>query len=420
MMVQKFGGGILATRGDVQRAARIVADTQPAAVVVSALRGVTDQLVGLLQKAANKQEFLGDLLVLQQRHAEMSRSRQVQEVFEELEKILTGVSRIGEYSDKLYAYVLSRGEYLSALILSEKTGYAFWPAENGIATKGNYLNGRCDFSLSSAPPLYSVVPGFYGINEKKEVCLFGRGGTDYSAAVIARLLNADRLEFWKNVDGFMSADPKVEPRAKLVGELSLEEASELSRFGAKILHPSAIEPLLGTRIVAEVKNVERPEKRGTVIANGKTTNHVAAITGRKGVAVVSVSGDEMVEAFGIASKILGRVADAGIAVDVIATAQANISFSVDEADVNKAVNALSDLEQFQVSKKSNLALVGIVGSGVKSSPAFAAKVFSSLAEAGISVEMISQGASEIDLSLVVREENYERAVQSIHGEFFSG
>ncbi len=421
MLIHKFGGAILTSKQDIQRAVGIIEQRRPGVVVVSALNGVTDELINLLQKARKGEEaFTPGLGVLRQKHVELSKSEEVARVFAGLEKLLTGISCVGEYSDRLYSFVLSRGEYLSALIFSEATGYSFWPAEKGIAALGDYLNSRCDFPRSTAPPLNSVVTGFYGVNSKGEACLFGRGGTDYTAACMAKLLGAEKLEFWKNVDGFMSADPRIEPSAKFLEKLSFEEASELCRFGAKILHPSALEPLFGTTAAVEVKNIYKPEQGGTVIANGGAGNHLAAVTGRNNVAVVSVSGNEMVQAFGIAARILGKVADAGISVDAIATAHANISFSVEERDAERAAVALTDFRQFEIKSKKDLALVGIIGNGIKTNSSFISRVFSALAKSDVRVEMISQGASEIDLSLIVNKRDYEKAVQAIHAEFFGG
>ncbi len=419
MLVQKFGGGILSNAREIETVANIVKQAQPDLVVVSALNEVTNQLIELVQKAKNSGDFSSDLSVLKERHLEIVKNEQIEKTFNELEKLLKGISYTGEYSDKLYALIVSRGEYLSALILKRYLPqYTFWPSEKGIFCNGSeYLNARCNFQKTITPPVKSVVTGFYGLNENKEVCLFGRGGTDYTAGVLARITNAEKLEFWKNVDGFMTADPKI-AKAQLIKKLSFEEASELSRFGAKILHPSALEPLQGTQTVVEIKNILKPSENGTKLAEKTAKNEIAAITGRKNLAVISVSGNEMVQAFGIASKILTAVADAGIPVDVIATAQANISFSVEEKDAGTALSALKSLENFEVSQKRNLALVGIVGKGIKGNPSFAAKIFTVLACNDIAIEMISQGASEIDLSLIVNEKNYEKAIQNIHNEFF--
>ncbi len=423
MLVQKFGGGILATKQDFQRVAAVIGKTNPDVVVLSAVQGVTDELISLLGIARQGKDFSKQLEKLQGKHTDLSgkKAGEIKKVFSEVEKVLKGISYTGEYSDKLYAGVVSRGEYLSAIILqSYLPSYTFWPGENGIRVNGSsYLNARCDLKNSQKPPARSIVTGFYGVNERHEVCLFGRGGSDYSAGVIARILGAEKVEFWKNVDGFMTADPRIVKTARFISQLSFEEAAELCRFGAKILHPSCLEPLYGSRTVVEIKNVLKPSEKGTSIQQGKGNNEVAAVTGRKNLAAVSVSGNEMVEAFGIAAKILTRVANAGIPVDVIATAQANISFTVEEKDAMAAKTALAELsDQFEIRHRENLALIGIVGSGIKGNPRVISKVFAALAKQGIKVEMVSQGASEIDLSIIVNQADYEKAIQAIHDQFF--
>ena len=422
-LVQKFGGGILATKSDFQTVAKIVEKTNPTVVVVSAVQGVTDELISLLGIAKNGKDFSKQLEKLRSKHAELNdkKTGEIEKVFSEIEKVLKGVSYTGEYSDKLYASVVSRGEYLSAIILqSYLKDYVFWPAENGITATGSYINARCDFENMKKPPAKSIVTGFYGVNEKKEVCLFGRGGSDYSAGIIAKTLNAEKIEFWKNVDGFMTADPRIVKNARFISQLSFEEAAELCRFGAKILHPSSLEPLHKNKTVVEIKNVFKPKEKGTRISQVKGNNEIAAVTGRKNLAAISISGNEMVEAFGIAAKILTRVADANIPVDVIATGQANISFTVEEKDALAAKEALRGLEQFEIRHKEGLALIGIVGNGIKGNPKVISQVFAALSKQGIKSEMISQGASEIDLSIIVSQEQYEKAIQNIHQEFFSG
>lgn len=423
MLVQKFGGGILATRQDFERVAGIIKATNPDTVVVSAVQGVTDELISLLETARSGKDFSKNLDAMRKRHASLTNGKikEIDATFGQIQKTLQEIRNAGEYSEKTYAQVASRGEYLSALVLqSHLPEYAFWPSENGLIARGSnsYLNARCDFKASKTPLQKSIVTGFYGVNENGEACLFGRGGSDYTAGAIAKLRLAKTVQFWKNVDGFMTADPKIVRSAKLIKELSFEEAAEICRFGAKVLHPSSLEPLVGTGTNVEIKNILQPNAGGTVIRGKTAVNEVAAITGKQKIAVVSISGNEMVESFGIAAKILTKVASANIAVDAIATGQANISFSVDEKESNKAKQAVAGFEQFQTSTKPGLCLIGVVGNGLKGNPTTTSRIFSALANEKIKVEMITQGASEIDLSIIVEQYNYEKAINAIHKEFF--
>src|SRR3989338_4526542 len=421
MLVQKFGGGILSSLEDIQRIVSVISASKPRVVVVSALQGVTDELLKIVDLALAQKDFQTGLVALRQRHNVAQTA--LEDVFNELEKILTGVSYTAEVSERLRAYVLSRGELLAALVLhAYLPDFSLIPAEKfGLIAHGPYANARCDFKKTKIklPNENVITTGFYAPNENNEICLFGRGGSDYSAAAFARSLNARRIEFWKNVDGFLTADPRIVPCAKHILDMGFEEASEVCRFGAKILHPSALEPLVGTKIVAEIKNIMQPDNRGTQIYKECKRNEIAAIAGRKNLAVISVSGNEMVEAFGIASKILTRIADANIPVDVIATGQANISFTVEQVYGKQALHALADLNNFDVKLKEPLALVGIVGNAIKNNPSFIARVFAVLSSQHINVEMISQGASEIDLSLVVDQKNYDHVIREFHKEFFN-
>ncbi|MBI5176471.1 aspartate kinase [Candidatus Micrarchaeota archaeon] len=438
MLVQKFGGGILSSAADYGRTAAIVRASKPYCVVVSAMGGVTDELISLLHAAREGKSFSNALFALKEKHRNAlegnypdggkvgghfaAASKQIDSVFSDIEKILTGVGYTREYSGRLYALVLSRGEFLSAHILSSHLpDFSAWPSENGFAAKGDFLNSRCDFERTVKPPERSVVTGFYGMGGDGEVRLFGRGGGDYSASCVARAIGAEKVEFWKNVDGFMTADPRVAGSASLVREMCFEEASEVCRFGAKILHPCALEPLWGTGAVAEVRNFLAPQKRGTLISEDNARKEIASIAGKTGIAVLSVSGEEFVGSSGIASAILSQVAQAGIPVDVIATAQANMSFTIDGKDLEGALGALGGMEgisKFSLNHKAGLSLVGVVGAGLKRHPRCVSRVFSSLAKAGVGVEMVSQGAGEIDLSLVVPQGDYETAVRAIHDEFF--
>ena len=421
MIIAKFGGGVLSSHKDLLRVANIISSRQPSVVVVSALNGVTDQLVGFIEDSLRGKTIEEEFIKFCKRHQALLKNNpeELEPAFYDLRKMLTGIAYTKEASDRLRAAILSRGEYLSGLILCSYTaGYRFVPTEKlGLVAKGNYLTARCDFQksrISLSKTSRIITTGFYATNEKQEICLFGRGGSDYSAGAIARLISATKVEFWKNVDGFLTADPKIVFNAKLIHEISFDEAAEICRFGAKILHPSALEPLMGTKTLVETKNVMKPDCKGTLLYESCKKNKIAAVTGRGSISVVSVSGNEMVESFGIAAKIMARVADAGVSVDVIATAQANISFSVEQKDGQNALKALNDLTAFDVRLRENLALIGVVGEGLKTEPAFLSKIFSVLSEQEIQIRMVSQGAMESDLSLIVRKEDYETAIRAIH------
>lgn len=419
MIIAKFGGGILSTAEDMQRVANTIASRKPDVVVVSALSGVTDQLIHFVEQSLKENEIGFEEFCARHRKIANKKIDAMEEAFNDLKKTLQGVNYTGEASDRLRAVIMSRGEYLSAVLLqSYLPQYKFVPSEkSGLVAQGDYLNARCNFQKSKLRTSNSIITtGFYALNEKGEICLFGRGGSDYSAGAIAKLTSAKKVEFWKNVDGFLTADPRLVADARAITALSFEEAAEICRFGARILHPSALEPLMGSETIVETKNIFKPGNSGTTIYDNCKKNKIAAVSGRKKISVVSVSGNEMVEAFGIAAKIMTKVADAGIAVDVIATAQANISFSIEQKDGQKAIDALKELKTFEIRLRDNLSLVGIVGDGIKNDPAFLSKIFSVLSKEGIAIKMISQGAMESDVSIIVQQSEYENAIKAIHDE----
>lgn len=422
MIIAKFGGGILSTAEDMQRVANIIASRKPDVVVVSALSGVTDQLIHFVEQSLKENGIEFEEFCARHRKIANKKIDAMEEVFSDLKKILQGINYTGEASDRLRAVIMSRGEYLSAILLqSYLPQYKFVPSEkSGLVAHGDYLNARCNFQKSNLRISNSITTGFYALNENGEICLFGRGGSDYSAGAIAKLTSAKKVEFWKNVDGFLTADPRLVAGARAITALSFEEAAEICRFGARILHPSALEPLMGSETIVETKNIFKPGNNGTTIYDNCKKNKIAAVSGRKKISVVSVSGNEMVEAFGIAAKIMTKVADAGIAVDVIATAQANISFSIEQKDGQKAIDALKELKTFEIRLRDNLSLVGIVGDGIKNDPAFLSKIFSVLSKEGIAIKMISQGAMESDVSLIVQQSEYENAIKAIHEKLIGG
>jgi len=420
MLVQKFGGGILSNKNDFQRVANTIQKTKPSFVVVSAVKGTTDELISLLS-TAQKGGSTPLLSEIKKKHVALAENPvpEIDTIFSKLEQLLKGVTYTKEYSDKLYALVVSRGEYLSALVLQTFVpDFSFWPAEKGIVAQGTYRNARCDFSATKKPPQKSIVTGFYGINAEGDTCLFGRGGTDYSATVVARITGAKKVEFWKDVDGFMTADPRIATSAKLIDVLSVEDAQELCRFGAMVLHPAALEPLTGSKTTIEIKNILKPDHAGTRIEQRGRGNDIVAVAGKQNQAAISVSGDAMVGSPGAAANILARISKAAIPVDVISTAQANISFTIEGENLKSALSALTDLHDFTVTPTPKLALIGVVGKGIKTDSSVSARIFSSLSNKKVHVQMVSQGVGACDFSLVVSQADYKTAVKAIHDEFF--
>ena len=303
----------------------------------------------------------------------------------------------------------------------------------GIVSDGKTGHANCilnktreNFESKVIPVLkgkkIAVITGFYGIDESGKVNTFGRGGSDYSAGVAAICADADILEIWKDVAGFLTADPRMVKEARKLEVISFDEAEELGYFGAKILHPRTMDVLRKKEnIYAEIKSVFNPEEKGTVIARESTRkNIVTALASKKNIAVVTVEGGMMSDAPGVALAVFSKMAENEIPIDAIATAQTNISFTIDPQDVYKAKGALMQIRSSLIEKykvDENRALVGVVGQNMRHTRGVAARVFSAVAKEGINLEMISQGASEIDLSFVIRSEDVEKAVNAVHKEF---
>ena len=447
LSVMKFGGSVLSTADDLRRAAGIIKARrkEQKVIVVSALKGVTDSLIGAsnnaLQKQPNIRQYCAELRT---RHLglleaikdgtirENSRAL-VEEKMLALEKALLGINYLGEISPKAFDLVQTFGERLSAVLVAAflndagEKSVSMDAHEAGLFTDGCFgkaratqkaeaeLKKRLMHVLNAGTTV--VITGFFGGDEQGNICCFGRGGSDYSAGIIAAALGAGRLELWKDVPGFYSADPKAVKGAVLLKELSYNEAEEIGYFGAKILHPRTVQPVREKGIPIVVKNVLTPEIDGTIISAEKKPAEgvVKAISSKTGIVAVTVKSAEMVSTPGILARIFGPIAAAGIDVDFVSTGETSVSFTIDKKEKEKALKALAGLQGcFEISVGEEIALVGIVGDGMKETPGIAAKAFGALGKEGVNIEMISQGASEINISLIIREKDLARAVKALH------
>jgi aspartate kinase len=307
--------------------------------------------------------------------------------------------------------------------------------EAGLVAVGPFRVGACDVE-ASRPGLAQlehelhdrvlVLTGFYGTNADGDVVLFGRGGTDYSAGVVAAGLGADSLELWKDVPGFMSADPRWVDGARLVSELSFEEASELGYFGARILHPRCLDPLRGLPLAVSVRSVEQPDGPGTRIVEcvRGDRHRVAALAHRDDVAVVRVVSTAMVNRPGVVGGVLSALGAAGIGVDAIASSMTTLSFSIDQADVvltRRTLRLLAEdesalVEGFEIHAEA--ALLGVVGEGVARDAAIAATMLDVLTQLGLEVHLISHGPMDVGLTCALPREGLRPALVGLHNAFF--
>ena len=450
--VLKIGGGILRDKDCFDKVTQVIKNKKENGenqiVVLSALYGVTDFLIESTHKSLHSdKEIEAIILQLKNMHKQYIAFVENKDIREKaefelddkisvLEKFLYGVSYLKELSPRSKDMIQSYGERLSPIVLEailNDSGIEskFIDAEEaGIYAIGNFEKAVANMELSThslqknISPLLKdkviLLPGYYGIDDG-EVKTFGRGGTDYSAGVLANIFDA-KLEIWKDVSGFMSADPKAVKNATQIEMLSYDEAEELGYLGAKILHPKTINPLREKSLIAEVKNLFDPEKKGTIIGGEKLKcmRVVKSIAANRDIGIITVKNSNMVNSPGFASKIFSKLAEKDIAVDLICTGETAISFSVAEKDVDLATTQLQPLNEIvtcTITAQKELAMVGIIGECMKNTKGIAGKLFTALGENNINIELISQGASEINISFVVKRSELDRAIEIAHKTF---
>lgn len=446
LIIHKFGGAPITGRGRMARVASIVARQKGSqVVVVSALADVTDGLLGAARRAASGRP--GDAFVtrLLRRHMELSpgsggHERALSSLAGGLRRELAAAAR-RPLSPPALDSIVSYGERMAAPLVAAWLRHAGAPVtvlgggEAGVVTDENFGNAS---PLPTAPVLIRrrlgpllkagrvpVVAGFIGHSPRGRVTTLGRGGSDYIATILGAALGAREVWLWKETDGVMSADPRMVPRARLLPHLSYEEAMELSYFGAKVLHPRAMEPVMAARVPVRVRSVLRPESPGTLIGrNGrKSRDVVKAVTLIRHVSMLNLSGAEMVGAPGSAGRIFSCLGRAGVNVIMISqgSSERTISVLIEEARLPAALGALrrefSDDLVREVEANRSVCAVAAVGAGMKGTPGVAGRLFSALGRARVNVVMIAQGSSEYNISFVVGRRDAERAVRVTHDEF---
>ena len=456
MKVLKFGGTSVGSVKSILSLKKIVekeAHQQPVIVVVSALGGITDKLLYTAQLALNgdqvwKTEF--DAIV--DRHHKMINtiisnpsSREnlfylVDSLLEQLKSIYFGVFLIHDLSEKTQDAIVSYGERLSSNIVAALIKGAKWfDSRNFIKTERvndkHTLDSELTYKLVKKAfadlPRISLVPGFISRDKTTErTTNLGRGGSDYTAAIIAAALNAECLEIWTDVDGFMTADPKVIKTAYTINELSYIEAMELCNFGAKVIYPPTIYPVCVKNIPIKVKNTFNPDNSGTVIKQKVENDRkpIKGISSISGTTLITVTGLSMVGVRGVNRRIFTTLADNGISVFMVsqASSENSTSIGVRDQDAARAVEVLNkeyekEIEtgaMFPMHAESNLATIAIVGENMKHTPGIAGKLFGTLGRSGVSVIACAQGASETNISFVVDGKSLRKSLNVLHDSFF--
>jgi aspartate kinase len=459
----KFGGTSIASGENIRRVANIVADSvkqdHKVVVVVSAIAGVTDQLIEEAEQAKKKseqqiQEFTKKLVkkhldvsakAIEDKNIQKEVEQTIEKVIMELQKVLTGICYVGELTPKSRDYVGSYGEKLSAPIV--------WGALRDLKLQTKYFTGKeagivTDATFGEANPLMNVtthevkeriesplddevVPVITGYNAATQdgvITTLGRGGSDYTATLIGVALSADEVWIWTDVDGIMTADPKIVSSARMLPELSYGEAAEMAIFGAKAMHPSALEPVIEAGIPVRIRNVFNPENPGTLIADrieGKSKEAVRAVALIKDVAMVNIKGAAMVGAPGSYSKVFEVLGKNNINVMMVSTAvsEANISLIIRRGLLGRTLSTLEIALLgkgglvSEISAEDDVCVIAAMGANMKGTLGVAARIFTAIAKNKINIRMIAQGSSELNISFVVKEKDGEAAVRAIHKEF---
>lgn len=456
MKVLKFGGTSVGSVESILNVKKIVeAEAGPVIVVVSALGGITDKLIATSKMAAGgdvayEKEFSGIIArhlgviegVISNREKCMDVQKKTMTLLDELGNIFRGVYLINDLSSKTSDAIVSYGERISSMVLSNVIeGAELFDSRKFIKTVRQFNKHIVDFETTNALvkdtfarlPKVALVPGFISSSrENGEITNLGRGGSDYTASILATALDADVLEIWTDVDGFMTADPRVINSAYVIDRLTFTEAMELCNFGAKVIYPPTIYPVYHKNIPIRIRNTFNPDAPGTYIsrepAHGQGKAIIKGISSINDTCLITVQGLGMVGVIGVNYRIFKTLAKNGISVFMVsqASSENNTSFAVRNADAELAVRILNEefaLERAQgeisdMQAETDLATVAIVGENMKRTPGIAGKLFGTLGRSGISVIACAQGASETNISFVIKLEHLRKALNSIHDSFF--
>jgi aspartokinase/homoserine dehydrogenase 1 len=462
--VLKFGGSSLATPATIREVGRILAEArrhEPVIAVVSAFHGVTNQLLEcarLAERADSSYEEAFEQIARRHRAAvarliaarQRRRVRaQVDGLLAELQSTLQGIHLLRHCPLRALDMTASFGERLSALIvaayLAPSQHAVFVDARDFLVTDNQFTHAGVVFTKTNrrarafftrlfrasrrAMPVMPIVTGFIGATEDGQTTTIGRNGSDYSAAIVGAAVGASVIEIWTDVDGVLSADPRVVPSAFVLPAMTYEEAMELSYFGAKVLHSATIAPAVAKRIPILIKNTFNPSAPGTLISRKAEDDGKLAkgITSVGDLALLTLRGPGMVGVPGVAGRVFGTLASCGVNVVLIsqASSEHTICFGVQSADAARAIEAIRQAFQFEfheqsmrIDVKDDQAILAVVGEGMKGRPGVAGKVFDALGRQNINISAIAQGASERNISCVIDAAEQVRALNAIHQGFF--
>lgn len=461
-LVMKFGGTSVGTGKNIRKVVNIIKDNKEKGheiiIVVSALAQVTNLLIEIAEKVKNGNEeqikkFIVELIerhekviedAINSEKIESETKNKIKVIIEELEKILTGICYVGELTSKSKDQVVSFGERLSSVIVSAKLNdtkiesVPLTGKEAGIITDSKFgeANPLMNFTTQQVEQrikpileheIVPVITGYIAADQNGVITTLGRGGSDYTATILGVALDVNEVWIWTDVDGIMTSDPKIIKEAKTIAGLSYGEAAEMAIFGAKAMHPRALEPVIKKRIPVRILNVFNPSNKGTIISEGtevESQEVVKAIALINEVTMINIKGAGMVGAPGSYAKIFNILGKNNINIMMVSSAvsEANMSIIIRR---NQTERALSTLEIAllgrnagnEVTSEDDVCVIAAMGANMKGSLGVASRIFTAVAKKNVNIRMIAQGSSELNISFVVKEIDGTKAVKAIHEEF---
>ncbi len=459
MKVLKFGGTSVGSAENIQKVLTILSEYQSnneqIAVVFSAVGGMTNKLIEMSQLAEkNDDAYVGVLKAFEETHYTIVRTlipvkeqsvvfATIKGIINELEDLLKGVFLIQELSNKSLDYILSHGERLNAYIIAQAAQHkgidaSFLDARQVVKTDTNYGGAKVNFELTNTniqihftnTTQTQFITGFIASDENNVTTTLGRGGSDYTAAIFAAVLDAQEVEIWTDVDGVMTADPRKVKNAFSLSAISYTEAMELSHFGAKVIYPPTLQPVFVKNIPIRIRNTFNPSFEGTYISEktGKNRLKVKGISSVNDVSLLTVQGGGIIGVTGVSSRLFTCLAQAKVNLILItqASSEHSITFAVNIEDGAKAKQAIEEEFYYEIQAKkiepvqeqANMAIVAIVGEKMHHTPNISGKMFSALGRNGVNVSAIAQGSSELNVSAVIQKKDVSKALNALHDSFF--
>ena len=442
-LIMKFGGTSLASDERIHAAAKLIAarQDQHPVIVTSAMSQITNILIATAHAAREKDKktVTENLTLIQKKHFDVAKEEstrtEIKKLLALLEERCTGIMMLEELSPQNLDVISSLGERLSSWLMTETLKRMGLKAERFdsrelIRTDNQFGEAEVDHQITCRQITEKITPwlregvipvitGFIGSTETGETTTLGRGGSDYSASIFGVCLAAKEIQIWTDVNGMMTSDPRLVENARALEKISFQEAAELAYFGAKVLHPKTIQPAVEANIPVRILNTLNPDAKGTTILRTDEISEqtIKAIAFKKRISVINITSSRMLGPYGFLAKIFNTFAEHKVSVDVLATSEVSVSITVEDDSFDDSF--IQDLKKFsKVAVIPNQTIICVVGNGLKDDYHVEQKVFDTLAKEKVSTELISKGASQINLTFVVPSKDLEPAVKALHRAFF--